>query len=158
MTERLIFSWEQFGSGSRELARAVFDSGYVPDVILSIARGGLLVGGTVAYALGIKNCYVVNVEYYTGVEERLDFPVILPPPLNLVDVGEAKVLVVDDVADTGATLRAVYDYVGTQVAEVRSAVLFQKSRSVIDCEYVWSRTDSWIVFPWSAQPPIGEDR
>jgi len=157
MTERLIFTWEQFGSGSRELARTVVDSDYSPDLILSIARGGLLVGGAVAYALGIKNCYVVNVEYYTGVDERLDFPVILPPPLDLVDVGEAKVLVVDDVADTGATLRAVYDYVGTQVAEVRSAVLFQKSRSVIDSEYVWSRTDSWIVFPWSAHPPVGEE-
>lgn len=149
-----MLTWERFGLASRELASAVSDDGYRPDIILAIARGGMVVAGSLAYALTVKNLYVMNVEYYTGVDERLDFPVILPPPLSLVDVHDAKVLVADDVADTGHTLRAVYDFVQDQVAEVRSAVLYEKSQSTIKCEYVWARTDRWIDFPWSSQPPV----
>jgi hypothetical protein len=154
MSDKHYFGWDEFGTAARELAKMMAADGYRPDVLLTIARGGLLVGGALAYALEVKNCYLMNVEYYTGVDERLDFPVILPPPLSLVDIHNARVLVADDVADTGHTLRAVFEHVRGQVAEVRSAVLFQKPRSVINCDYVWSRTDRWIVFPWSAEPPV----
>ena len=43
--EREILSWELFGDASRELAQAIADDGYEPEMILAIARGGLLVGG-----------------------------------------------------------------------------------------------------------------
>ena len=57
----------------------------------------------------MKNCAAINVEYYTGVDERLEVPVILPPALDLADLGDQRLLVVDDVADTGETLRLVAD-------------------------------------------------
>jgi uncharacterized protein len=41
------------------------------------------------------------------------------------------------------------------VGEVRTAVLYEKPRSIVACDYVWRRTDRWIVFPWSAEPPVG---
>jgi len=50
----------------------------------------------------VKNVFLVNVEYYTGVGERLEFPVLLPPPLNLVDLRDARELVVDDWPTRGA--------------------------------------------------------
>jgi hypoxanthine phosphoribosyltransferase len=152
--EREILTWETFGPASRELARAVHDDGYRPDIILCIARGGLLIGGALGYALSCKNIYVMNVEYYTGVDERLDVPLILPPTPELVDLTDARVLIADDVADTGHTLAIVHDFCMGKVAEVRSAVLYEKSRSVVKCEYVWKRTDQWIEFPWSAGEPI----
>ncbi len=108
----------------------------------------------VSYALGLKNCCVINVEYYTGVDERLDVPVILPPALNLVDLGHARVLVVDDVADTGETLQLVAETVRPEVAELRTAVLYEKPRSVVRCDYVWRRTENWVEFPWSTRPPV----
>jgi hypoxanthine phosphoribosyltransferase len=40
------------------------------------------------------------------------------------------------------------------VAEVRSAVLYEKPHSLVKCEYVWKRTDRWINFPWSTEPPV----
>jgi hypothetical protein len=40
------------------------------------------------------------------------------------------------------------------VGEVRSAVLYQKPQSVVNCEYVWRHTDRWINFPWSTEPPV----
>ena len=53
--------------------------------MLAIARGGLLVAGALAYALGVKNTFTMNVEFYTGVDERLELPMILPPVPDLVD-------------------------------------------------------------------------
>ena len=77
--ERELLSWSEFGQAARDLARQVADDGYEPDLVLSIARGGLLVGAALGYALDVKNTWTMNVEFYTGVEERLDVPMILPP-------------------------------------------------------------------------------
>jgi uncharacterized protein len=151
---REVMSWDDLGSGSRELAQAVADDGWRPDIILGIARGGLLVAGALGYALGVKNTFTMNVEFYTGVDERLDLPMILPPVPDLVDFGDFRVLIADDVADTGATLELVKDFCAGKVAEVRCAVLYEKPRSTVRCEYVWRRTDRWIIFPWSAEEPV----
>ncbi len=154
MVEKEILTWDRYGKGAQELAEMVHDDGFRPDLILAIARGGLFVAGSLGYAMGVKNLYVMNVEYYTGVDERLEMPVMLPPYLDKVDLRDAKVLIADDVADTGATLKAVHDFAAEEVAEVRSAVLYEKSASSIKCEYVWKRTDDWIVFPWSDRDPL----
>jgi hypoxanthine phosphoribosyltransferase len=146
--------WARYGVAVRELAQMVANDGYRPEMILAIARGGLFVAGSLGYALAIKNLYVMNVEYYTGVDERLDLPVILPPYVDWVDLDSAHVLIVDDVADTGHTLELVRNSALERVAEVRSAVLYQKPQSVVDCEYVWKYTDLWINFPWSTEPPV----
>ena len=114
--ERAILTWELFGTATRDLAQQVADDGYAPEMILSIARGGLLVGGALGYALAVKNVYTMNVEFYTGVDERLEVPRILPPAPDFVDLDDARILIVDDVADTGHTLRA-----SVSSAPVRSA-------------------------------------
>ena len=152
--EREVLAWDLFGDASRALAQQIVDSGYRPTIVLGVARGGLLPAATIAYALNVKNLFTVNVEFYTGVDERLEFPVMLPPLLDVVDIAGATVLVADDVADTGATLRLVMDYCAEHVADVRCAVLYEKPRSTVKCEYVWRRTDRWIDFPWSALPPV----
>ena len=96
----------------------------------------------------------MNDEYYTGVDQRLPLPVVLPPTPELINLEHARLLVADDVADTGHTLALVRDFCHGRVADVRAAVLYQKPQSVIDCEYIWQRTDRWIDFPWSSEPPI----
>jgi hypoxanthine phosphoribosyltransferase len=152
--QREILTWESFGVAGRQLAEQVATDDFAPDLILAIARGGLFVAGALGYALNVKNLYVMNVEFYTGVDERLDMPVMLPPVPNVVDLTGAKVLVADDVADTGGTLELVRNFCADHVAEVRCAVVYQKPHSTVDCEYVWRRTDQWIEFPWSVDPPI----
>ena len=149
-------TWDDLGAGARDLAHLVADDGFRPDIVLAIARGGLLVAGALAYALGVKNTYTMNVEFYTGIDERLPVPMILPPVPDLVDLGEARVLIADDVADTGATLALVKEFCAGRTGEVRCAVLYEKSRSGVKCEYVWRRTDRWITFPWSAEDPVTE--
>ena len=156
MSDREVMSWDDLGVGARDLAQAVADDGYHPDLVLGIARGGLLVCGALGYSLGIKNTFTMNVEFYTGVDERLELPMILPPVPDLVDFAETRVVIADDVADTGATLALVKDFCAGKVAEVRCAVLYEKPRSTVRCEYIWRRTERWITFPWSADEPVGE--
>ncbi|MGH2935356.1 MAG: phosphoribosyltransferase [Gaiellaceae bacterium] len=153
-TERERMTWADLGTGTRELAVQVVADGYEPDLIIGVARGGLLIAGALSYAIDVKNVFTMNVEFYTGVDERLPVPMLLPPVPDLVDLHHEKVLVADDVADTGETLRLVKDFLSGKVGEVRSAVLYEKPRSTVSCEYVWRRTDRWIDFPWSAEPPL----
>ena len=153
-SEREILGWELFGTAARELAQQVGDDGYEPEMILAIARGGLLVGGALGYALDVKNVYTMNVEYYTGVDERLEVPRILPPAPDFVDLDDARILIADDVADTGNTLRSVQEFCAGKVGEVRVAVLYEKPASLVACDYVWRRTDRWINFPWSDKAPV----
>jgi len=149
-------TWPLFGTASRELAQQIADDGFRPDLILSIARGGLFVAGALGYALNVKNLHLINVEFYTGVDQRLDMPVVLPPVPQPVDLSGARVLVCDDVADTGATLKLVKDFCELHVAEVRCAVIYEKPGTSVHCEYVWRHTDKWINFAWSVEDPVVE--
>ncbi len=152
---REVMSWDDLGDGTRALAEMAHADGYEADMILAIARGGMLVAAALGYALGVKNTFTMNVEFYTGIDERLDVPMILPPVPDLVDFSETRVLIADDVADTGATLAAVKEFCEGKVRETRCAVLYEKPWSTVKSEYVWRRTDRWITFPWSARAPVG---
>jgi hypoxanthine phosphoribosyltransferase len=152
--ERENLTWQRFGEASRELAKAIAADGFEPDLILSIARGGLFLAGSLGYALVVKNLYVMYVEFYDGVGTTLDMPVMLPPVPSVVDFSEKKVLIADDVADTGRTIELVHTFIKDQVDHVRTAVIYEKSQSVIKCDYVWRRTDQWINFPWSSEDPV----
>ena len=152
--QREEMTWDIYGRAVRELAHQVADSGFRPDLILAIARGGLFVAGSLGYALAVKNLYVMNLEFYTGVDERLDVPIMLPPSLDKFDLTDAKILVADDVADTGHTLNVVHEFCQEVVAESRTAVLYEKSHSLVKCDFIWKKTDAWINFPWSTEPPI----
>jgi hypoxanthine phosphoribosyltransferase len=79
---------------------------------------------------------------------------MLPPVPSVVDFSEKKVLIADDVADTGRTIELVHTFIKDQVDHVRTAVIYEKSQSVIKCDYVWRRTDRWINFPWSSEDPV----
>jgi uncharacterized protein len=152
--ERENLSWQAFGDASRELAKVIAADGFEPDLILSIARGGLFLAASLGYALAVKNLHVTNVEFYDGVGTTLDMPVMLPPVPSVVDFSEKKVLIADDVADSGRTMQLVHAFIKDQVDDVRTAVIYEKPHSLIKCDYVWKRTDRWINFPWSCQDPV----
>ena len=99
----------------------------------------------------------INVEFYTDVDETLPDPVLLAPMLDTESIAERRILVVDDVADSGRTLHLVIKLLRGFGAEVRSAVLYAKPRSIVAADFVWKTTDDWIVFPWSAEPPVTKE-
>ncbi|MBN9238290.1 MAG: phosphoribosyltransferase [Micrococcales bacterium 70-64] len=152
--EREELSYEQFGEASREIAREVLRSGFEPEIVVAIARGGLLLAGSISYALGIKSCGAVNAEFYTGVGTRLPEPVMLPPLLDEASIAGKRVLLVDDVSDSGRTLAMVVQLLEAGGADLRTAVLYTKPGTVYEPTYSWKRTDRWINFPWSVNPVV----
>ncbi len=154
-TEREILTWELFGEAGRELARSIADSGFRPDMVIAVARGGLLPAGAISYALGVKAAGTLNVEFYSDVEETLPDPVLLEPLLDTAAIVGKRLLVVDDVADSGRTLDLVLDVLRNHHPdEVRSAVLYTKPRTIVQPDYSWRSTERWINFPWSSQAPV----
>ena len=152
--DREVLDWHEFGEASRELAAQVHQSGFVPDMVVAIARGGLLLAGSVAYALDVKSCGAINVEFYTGVDLRLDEPMLLSPMLDTPSVAGQRVLLVDDVSDSGRTLAMVLELLLSAQADVRSLCLYSKPETLLEPDYVWRKTSKWIAFPWSSLPPV----
>ena len=162
--DRETLTWQGFGDASRALTQSIVDSGWMPELIVAIARGGLLPAGAISYAIGVKAMGTMNVEFYTGVGQTLTEPQLLPPLMDVSAMDGKRVLVVDDVADSGSTLKMVMDMINahglsldghtTVKAEARSAVIYKKPRSVVEPDYMWRETDKWINFPWSTLPVI----
>lgn len=151
---REVLTWEAFGAASRELTEKIVDDGFVPDIVIAIARGGLIPAGAIAYAMGVKAAGTLNVEFYSDIEETLPDPVVLEPLLDTDAIVGKKLLVVDDVADSGRTLALVIDLLKAHTPEVRSAVIYTKPRTIVQPDYSWRETDKWINFPWSTLPVI----
>jgi uncharacterized protein len=152
--ERESLSYEQLGEASRELAQQIADSGFETDIVVAIARGGMLLAGSLAYALGVKSCGALNVEFYTGVGTRLPEPIVLPPMLDETSLDGKRVLLVDDVSDSGRTLALVIHLLEASGATVKTVVLYTKPHTVQEAHFTWRRTDKWINFPWSVLPPV----
>ena len=155
--ERERLSWDGFGEAARDLARSIVADGFEPEVVVAIARGGLLPGGAIAYALGAKNCGALNVEFYTGIGEVLDAPEVLPPTLDLAYLDGRRVLLVDDVADSGRTLALAVQLLADAGADVRSVTIYTKPGTVATPDYSWRETTLWIDFPWSARGPVQDE-
>jgi hypoxanthine phosphoribosyltransferase len=148
--EREVLSWDLFGTASRQLAQTIADSGFEPEMVIAVARGGLIPAGAIAYALGIKAAGTLNVEFYSDIEETLPDPVVLEPLLDTNAVVGKRLLVVDDVADSGRTLDLVLELLRAHTPDVKSAVLYTKPRTIVRPDFSWHETDLWINFPWSS--------
>ncbi len=156
-TERETLTWDGFGEASRALDRAIVADGFVPETVVAIARGGLLPAGAIAYGLGTKSCGAINVEFYTGVGTVLDAPEVLPPELDLAYLAGRRVLLVDDVADSGRTLDLAVRLLVDRGADVRSATIFTKPTTILAPDYSWKRTSLWIAFPWAWRGPVVQE-
>lgn len=136
------------------LARRIYDSGYVPDVLIVLWRGGTPVGIVIHEFLQYKGIATyhtaIKATSYSGIGERGE------PRLEHFDrlldhiTPESKVLVVDDIFDSGCTMRKVVQELGPQVDQIRIATLyFKEGANVTDLEpdYYLHKTDRWVVFP-----------
>jgi hypoxanthine phosphoribosyltransferase len=155
--DRENLTWATFGEASRYLSQAVVDSGWFPDLIVGVARGGLIPAGAIGYAIGVKEMGAINVEFYTDIGATLPEPIILNPQLDVASLEGKKVLVVDDVADSGKTLDLVVNLLKETAAEVKSAVIYTKPSTIFEPDFSWKKTDQWINFAWSVLPVITAD-
>lgn len=146
----VFVSWEEQYRLARTLALEIRSSGYRPDLVIAIGRGGYIPARILCDLLSIPRLTSVKVEHWGMPAEKEDRAIIRFPLCTTIQ-GE-KVLVVDDVTDTGESMEVVVEYVqGLGPAEVRTAVLQHKEVSHFHPDYlaevcpVWQ----WIVYPWA---------
>jgi len=153
-----VIDWREGISLSEKLAFKILDDGYVPDLIIAISRGGLIPARIVSDVLGVDDVVTVGVKYWSAAERRAERPLIYHGVEPGV-VRDKRTLVVDEVADTGSTLRAVKTLLEIfGASEVRTAVLHYKSTSSLNPDYYVERLDEWmwISYPWSRREDIRE--
>lgn len=138
-------SWEEAARMCEQLAEMVSD--YKPDLLVGVSRGGLVPVRILADVLGAKHIGIIGIQFYKKIGETKDFPEITHDmPL---DVNDKKVLIVDDVADTGKSLIAAREYLLRKGAkEVRIATLHFKPHSILKPDYFVATTTAWLVYPW----------
>lgn len=132
------------------LASKILDSGAAFDVVVAIARGGLVPAMVVSDVIGAEEMVVVRSRYW-GVGERVLKEPEVQAPTNMSLKG-LRVLVVDDVVDTGATLSKVVRVVqAAGASEVRTAALHLKPTASAAPDYHAERLSewAWVYYPWS---------
>ena len=148
-----ILSWNQIYSLLLKLAEAVRKSGFEPDVIVGVSRGGWIPVRIMFDLLETPKLANVTAEFYVGVTETKREPTITQPAS--LPVKDKKVLVVDDVADTGESLNLVNSHLENQGAsEIKIATIYYKPWSVIVLHYYEKETRCWIVFPWELKETV----
>ncbi|MFQ6085517.1 MAG: phosphoribosyltransferase [Candidatus Bathyarchaeia archaeon] len=149
----LHLGWEDIQKLCESVARKIAQAGYRPDIIIAISRGGFPPGRVLCDLLGISRLASLQIEYYKGPEETGDRPVIVIP-LN-INVKGARVLIVDDVADTGHSLQeAKKNVLERRPSQLKVATLHYKPGSVFKPDFYAEVTRAWIVYPWEVMETI----
>jgi len=144
-----VMDWNLFYDLSRIVAQKVNASGYKPDFIVGLARGGWVLARVLCDLLGVKDLVSLKVEHW-GVTATPDGKAALKYPFR-IDLSGRHVLVVDDITDTGESIRIAVEYVKTMSPRsIRTATLrhIKESKFVPDYygdEIIWR----WVIFPWN---------
>ncbi len=129
-----------------KLADKITRDGYRPEVLVSIFRGGMVIARYLSDFLDVREIRSVRIEHYSALEKR-EGARIVEPLRERVD--GKRVLVVDDVADTGDSLAEAVRHVREMGAsEVRVATLHYKPWSKVTPDYYVEQTESWVIYPW----------
>jgi len=153
----VLYTWDDIRRLCKELASKIKESGFVPDAVVAIARGGWVPARIVCDYLDVKELYSVKTEHW-GVGQRKGEGARITQPLN-ADVRGKKLLVVDDVADTGDTIEVVLRHLKEyEPSEIRVAVIDYKTTSKLVPDYYAAKMEAWrwIVYPWSIKEELRE--
>jgi hypoxanthine phosphoribosyltransferase len=146
-------TWNQIYNMLMRQAEKIRCSGFKPDVIVGVTRGGWVPARVLSDLLGICELATVGVEFYVGVAENRSEPVLKQSVS--ADVTGKKALLVDDVADRGKSLHLAREHLQHQgVAEVRVATVYRKPLSALTPDFYEKETRLWVVFPWDAKENI----
>lgn len=138
------------------LAGRVRASGFVPDLVVAISRGGFSPARILCDVLGLFNLTSIRVVHYRKAAVR-DQPAFIKYPL-CTDIAGQHVLLVDDVNDTGDTLGVAGRYLQSLgPAEVRTAVVHEKTSSPLRADYVAETLTEWrwLIYPWAVVEDVG---
>ena len=140
-------TWNQIFEMLLAQAQKIQTSKFHPDIIIGVARGGLIPSRILADLLEIHDVAALTVEYYVDIDKTLQEPVLkqcFTAPLK-----GKRVLLVDDISDRGKSLQLAKEHLQTQeAAEIKVATLYSKLGTITKPDYFEKETTRWIVFPW----------
>ncbi len=151
-----LITLDTVGALARDLARRIIESGYRADVIVAISRGGFVPARLLCDLLHITDMTSIKIEHY-GPGARAHAHTRLKYPLS-GDFKGKRILLVDDVNDTGDTLEVATRHIQTFAPEaLHTAVLHEKEHSVFKTHYCARhiREWRWIIYPWAVIEDIG---
>jgi hypoxanthine phosphoribosyltransferase len=149
MPDTLIITWEDLDGLVARLAEQV---GRDHDLVLAITRGGLVPAGMLAYRLDLREILVAGVEFYLSEGRMHPAPVIGHFPESSLLAGR-RVLVVDEVWETGETMSEVLARVRAAGGSPVSAVIHYKpgrSRVTGSPDHWAATVDDWVTYPYKA--------
>ena len=154
-TQYEVPTWNQIYDMLLAQAQKIQGDGYKPDIIVGIARGGLVPSRILADLLETRDFAIITIEYYVGIGQKNKEP-ILKQCLH-TQLPDKKVLLVDDVSDGGRSLQLAKKHLQEQGAkEIRIATVYCKPRTITLPDYFEKETSHWIVFPWEAKETMAK--
>lgn len=146
-----IVSWNDIENWCSEVRTKVIDE-YTPDVIIGLSRGGLVPARILSDSLWIKDLLAIKTEHW-GLTATKSGKAVLNDPGKLNLKGK-KILVVDDITDTGQSMKLAYDFVkGQEPQEVKTATLLHITSSEFVPDFygqIVSKDQwTWFIFPWN---------
>ncbi|MEA3278536.1 MAG: phosphoribosyltransferase [Pseudomonadota bacterium] len=146
-----IVSWGQVHRLARNLALRILEDGFAPDILVAIGRGGWIPGRLLSDYLGNLNLTEFKIEHYTGpFQEKQAARVRYPLS---ADISGQRVLVVDDVTDTGNSFEVAISHIRSigEPRELRTVVLDHKVVSPFVPDYFARKVIKWrwIIYPWA---------
>ncbi len=148
-----IPTWEQIYEMLLNLASKIRKDCFEPDVILGVSRGGWPPARVLSDLLENSELANVKTEFYMGVAETKGEPTITQPVS--VSARDKKVLIVDEIADTGKSLRLIQSHLKEQGAsEIKIATIYYKPWSVVTPDYYEKESNAWVVFPWERKETV----
>lgn len=153
MTDRTpceLVTWRLFEDLCYRLARRIRDSGYRPDTIVAIGRGGCMPARLLADLLGNMDMTSFKIEHYRGTQRSTRAEVKYP---LCADLSGRRILLVDDVSDTGDTFAVAVAHILQHSAprEIRTATLHHKTVSHFTPSYFAEKIVQWrwVIYPWA---------
>lgn len=144
--------WHDVEEAAQKIVIQMKLENFEPDIIISIARSGLIPASLISYALGNKELYVIKVDFSKnqkiGKEQELRNKPKISQELSK-DVEGLKVLVVDEMVVSGSTLKVVSGYLDMKSpAEVKYTVLYKQPWAEFQPDYFGKEIRQWPIFPW----------
>jgi len=147
-----LVSWDEVARWTEAVANDVEDSGYQPTVVVGLTRGGWIPARLICDHLRVKKLYAVKTEHW-GITANTNGKALLTQELNTSIDGE-RVLIVDDITDTGESLTLAIEHVKEfGPDEVQTATLLHITHSKVEPDYYEMEVPAddwtWFIFPWN---------
>ena len=152
-----LITWADVERRCQHLAGQIRASDFFPDLIIAIGRGGYVPARLLCDNLYVMALTSIKVEHYlSGANKQKE--AIVRYPLK-ADIRGLRVLLVDDVNDTGDTLEVAIQHLQAfQPAAIRTAVMHQKAGTSIQADYSARKVIKWrwLIYPWAVNEDISD--